>query len=94
MMRRLTEVPLLLVTTLRPSPQAAEHGQLVDDALQSGAKLIRLAALSDVDVMTLVQASWAFHPDRCSPRRCGAPAATRCGWWSSCGRSPKRRCST
>lgn len=47
MMRRLTEVPLLLVATLRPSPRVPDLGQLVDDALQSGARLVRLPALDE-----------------------------------------------
>ena len=48
MTRRLTEIPLLLVATLRPAPRSPELGQLLDDARRFGAQLISLTALSSV----------------------------------------------
>ena len=60
--RRLTEVPLLLVATLRPSPQAPELSQLLDDVAQSGAETIQLPALSAPDVATLVESELGLPP--------------------------------
>ena len=60
--RRLTEVPLLLVATLRPSPQAPELSQLLDDVAQSGAETIQLPALSAPDVAALVESELGLPP--------------------------------
>ncbi|MGZ6616374.1 MAG: helix-turn-helix transcriptional regulator [Solirubrobacteraceae bacterium] len=64
MTRRLTEVPLLLVATLRPSPQAPELSQLLDDAERSGAGILRLPALSAPDVAALVESELGLPPGR------------------------------
>jgi predicted ATPase len=46
--RRLTQVPLLLVATLRPSPHAAELSQLFDDVARAGVETIQLPTLSSL----------------------------------------------
>jgi predicted ATPase len=61
-LRRLTEVPLLMVATLRPSPRASDLAQLVEEAVRSGARLVRLAPLDEDDVMALVQTELGLAP--------------------------------
>jgi predicted ATPase len=61
-LRRLTEVPLLMVATLRPSPRASDLAQLVEEAVRSGARLVRLAPLGEGDVMALVQTELGLAP--------------------------------
>jgi hypothetical protein len=60
--RRLTEIPLLLVGTLRPTPRDRDLGHLVEEAMRSGATLVRLAPLDEDDVMALVQAELGLAP--------------------------------
>jgi hypothetical protein len=62
MLRRLTEVPVLLVATLRPSPRGGELAQLFDDALQSGATLLELKPLDEQQVVALVEAELGLAP--------------------------------
>ncbi len=62
MTRRLTQVPLLLVGTLRPSPRSPELNQLLDDARQGGVTLMSLKALGNHDVEALVQAELGLPP--------------------------------
>ena len=62
MTTRLTAVPLLLVATLRPSPQSQELGQLRDDVLGSGATCIELEALATGDVLKLATAELGIPP--------------------------------
>jgi predicted ATPase len=54
--RELTQVPLLLVATLRPAPRSLELGQFLDDCVESGATVIRLRALGSAEVVALVRA--------------------------------------
>ena len=56
MVRELTEVPLMLVATLRPTPRAPELAVLVDDYLAGGAELIELEPLDVTEVARLVRA--------------------------------------
>jgi DNA-binding CsgD family transcriptional regulator/tetratricopeptide (TPR) repeat protein len=56
MTRELTQVPLLLVGTLRPSPRTADLSQMLDDCLEAGAQLIRVEPLGSRDVGALVEA--------------------------------------
>ena len=62
MLRRLTEVPVLLVASMRPSPRDRDLMQLLDDALQSGVRLIELAPLDDEAVAALVQSQLGLPP--------------------------------
>ena len=62
MTRRLTEIPLLLVATLRPAPRSHELSQLLDDARRSGAELISLTALPAHDVEVLVESELGLPP--------------------------------
>jgi predicted ATPase len=62
MTRQLTQVPLLLVATLRPSPRSPELSQLLEDSVESGANIIRLEALGRSDVAALVQAELGLPP--------------------------------
>ena len=62
MLRRLTEVPVLLVATLRPSPRGSELTQLFDDALRLGATLIELKPLDQQHVVALVQSELGLAP--------------------------------
>jgi len=62
MTRELTEVPVLLIATLRPSPRTAELDLLLDDCERSGAELVALEALEQPDVDALVQAELGLPP--------------------------------
>ena len=56
MVRELTEVPVMLVAALRPSPRGPELAVLVDDCLSGGAELIELEPLDVDEVAALVRA--------------------------------------
>jgi len=54
--RRLTAVPLMLVTALRPAPRAPELTQLLDDSAQVPAAFLRLEPLTEREVEALGEA--------------------------------------
>lgn len=56
MVRELTEVPVMLVAALRPTPRGPELAVLVDDCLSGGAELIELEPLDVDEVAALVRA--------------------------------------
>lgn len=56
MVRELTEVPVMLVAALRPTPRGPELAVLVDDCLSGGGELIELAPLDVDEVAALVRA--------------------------------------
>jgi len=62
MTRQLTQVPLLLLATLRPSPRSPELDQLLADSVASGATLIGLQPLGRSDVAALVGAELGLPP--------------------------------
>ncbi len=73
-MRRLSAVPLMLVTAVRPAPRSAELTQLLDDAAQLPATFVRLSPLSDLDVEALSEAELGVPLGRSVSevvRRCG-----------------------
>src|SRR5450755_1401739 len=73
-MRRLTAVPLMLVTAVRPAPRSPELIQLLDDAAQLPATFVRLSPLADRDVEVLSEAELGAPLGRSVSevvRRCG-----------------------
>jgi DNA-binding CsgD family transcriptional regulator/tetratricopeptide (TPR) repeat protein len=62
MTRQLTQVPLLLLATLRPSPRSPELDQLLADSVASGATVIDLQPLGRSDVAALVGAELGLPP--------------------------------
>jgi DNA-binding CsgD family transcriptional regulator/tetratricopeptide (TPR) repeat protein len=73
-MRRLTAVPLMLVTAVRPAPRSPELIQLLDDAAQLPARFVRLSPLTGRDVDVLSEAELGVPLGRSVVevvRRCG-----------------------
>jgi DNA-binding CsgD family transcriptional regulator len=62
MMRRLSQVPLLLVSTMRTVPRPGELELAIDEVLRSGATLLRLVALDNADVAALAQRELGLPP--------------------------------
>lgn len=62
MARGLPHAPVLLVASFRPSPRPAELDALVDEALASGARFLRLEPLAAEDVDALVRAELGVPP--------------------------------
>ena len=62
MVRELTEVPVMLVAALRPTPRGPELAVLVDDCLSAGAELIKLDPLDVDEVAALVRAELGMPP--------------------------------
>jgi hypothetical protein len=62
MVRRLVHVPLLLVASLRPAPRSAELDQLLNDAADAGARIIRLGAFAPDEVRALAGAELGTAP--------------------------------
>lgn len=78
--RRLKAAPLLLAATLRPSPQSADVGQLLDDATQLGSERIELKPLGDEQVEALVRAELGVPAGRRWRASSPAQVATHSGW--------------
>jgi DNA-binding CsgD family transcriptional regulator len=62
LVQRLAHAPLALAGSLRPAPRSAELDQVLDEALRSGARHMRLEPLQAADVETLARSELGLPP--------------------------------